>query len=117
MALGSGNASAQGVHALPGVPLATGHPIQRHTSPAYARGSRGRHPVAAGLLVQPAAFKGKPKAQAGRALGEEQVQMQVQVQTQAEGSATAAPLLCRPQVWTIPSRPPRAAARRANDES
>jgi hypothetical protein len=67
------------------------------------------------LLVQPAAFKGKPKAQAGRALGEEQVQMQVQVQ--AEGSATAAPLLRRPQVWTIPSRPPRAAARRANDES
>jgi hypothetical protein len=52
-----------------------------------------------------------PKAQAGRALGE------VQVQVQAEGSATAAPPLCRPQVWTIPSRPPRAAERRANDES
>jgi hypothetical protein len=56
-----------------------------------------------------------PKAQAGRALGE--VQVQVQVQVQAEGSATAAPPLCRPQVWTIPSKPPRAAERRANDES
>ncbi len=54
-----------------------------------------------------------PKAQAGRALGE----VQVQVQVQAEGSATAAPPLCRPQVWTIPSRPPKAAEERANDES
>ena len=51
-----------------------------------------------------------PKAQAGRALGNEQLQ-------QDEGSETAAPPLCRPQVWTIPSRPPRAAERRANDES
>ena len=42
---------------------------------------------------------------------------QVQVQVQDEGSATAAPLLCRFQVWTIPSRPPRATGRRANDES
>jgi hypothetical protein len=54
-----------------------------------------------------------PKAQTGRALGE----VQVQVQVQAEGSATAAPPLCRPQVWTIPSRPPKAAEGRANDES
>jgi hypothetical protein len=50
-----------------------------------------------------------PKAQASGALGEEQVQ--------DLGSETAAPPLCRPQVWTIPSRPPRAAERRANDES
>jgi hypothetical protein len=50
-----------------------------------------------------------PKAQAGRALGNEQLQ--------AEGSATAALPLCRPQVWTIASRPPRAAKRKANDES
>jgi hypothetical protein len=62
-------------------------------------------------LFSPASFKGNPKAQAGRALGEEQEQVQVQ------GSATAAPPLCRPQAWTIPSRPPRAAERRANDES
>jgi hypothetical protein len=50
-----------------------------------------------------------PKAQAGRALGEEQVQ--------DLGSANTAPPLCRPQVWTIPFRPPRAAERWANDES
>ena len=37
-------------------------------------------------LFSPASFKGNPKAQAGRALGEEQVQVQ--------GSATAAPPLC-----------------------
>ncbi len=35
-----------------------------------------------------------PKAQASGALGEEQVQ--------ELGSATTAPPLCRPQVWTIP---------------
>jgi hypothetical protein len=47
-------------------------------------------------LFSPATFKGNPKAQAGRAFGEEQVQVQVQVQVQTEVSATAAPPIRRP---------------------
>ncbi len=101
-------ACAQGAHALPGVPLAAGHTLHRHTPEAAEAAEAGILSQPA-CLFSPASFKGNPKAQAGRALGEEQLQ--------TEGSATAAPPLCRPQVWTIPSRPPRAAGRRANDES
>jgi len=95
MALEPGRLAPQGEHDLPGVPLAAGPASHRHTPDASG----------AGILSLPAcvfstaAFKGNPKAQAGRALGEEQVQVQVQT----EVSATAAPPIRRP--WSGQSPP------------
>ena len=92
MALGPGRLAPQGEHDLPGVPLAAGPASHWHTPDASEAGILSLPTC----LFSPATFKGNPKAQAGRAFGEEQVQVQVQVQVQTEVSATAAPPIRRP---------------------